>query len=66
MLTVVNSEVPIHHMSPGLQIFKVLLLNSCHHPVVLQVLLHLRVIRVSLEEGVSSCHSLVQLVDLQI
>lgn len=52
-------------MCPGLQVFEVFFLYPCHHPVVLQVLFHLDVIRVGLEEGVGSCHCLVQLVDLK-
>ena len=52
-------------MWPGLQIFEVLLLYSCHHPVVVQVLLHLDVIWVGLEERVGSSHCLVQFIDLK-
>lgn len=53
-----------HHVRSGLQILEVLLLDPGHHPVVVQVLLHLHVVWVGLEEGVGSCHRLVQLVDL--
>lgn len=52
-------------MCPGLQVFEVFCLYTRHHPVVLQVLSHLDVIRVGLEEGVGSCHCLVQHVDLK-
>lgn len=52
-------------MCPGLQILEVFFLYSCHHPVILQVLSHLYVVWIGLEEGVGSCHRLVQLVDLK-
>lgn len=64
-IKLIREGVCSHHMCPGLQIFEVLFLYSCHHPVVLQVLSHLHVVRVGLEEGVGSCHRLVQLVDLK-
>lgn len=56
---------PNHHVLSGLQILEVLFLDSCHHLVVVQVLPHLHVIRVGLEEGVGGGHCFVQLVDLQ-
>lgn len=52
-------------MWSGLQIFEVLLLHSCHHLVVVQVLLHLHVIWVGQEEGVGSRHCFTQLIDLK-
>lgn len=51
-------------MRLSLQVFEVLRLYSCHHPVVVQVLFHLHVIRVGEEERVGSRHGLVQLIDL--
>jgi len=53
-----------HHMRSGLQVLEVLLPDPRHHLVVVQVLLHLRMVGVGQEEGVGSRHSLVQLVDL--
>lgn len=52
-------------MSPGLQIFEVFFLHTCHHPVVLQVLSHLHMVWVGLEESACCSNSLVQHVDLQ-
>lgn len=65
ILKAVGPKVFSHHVSPGLQVLEVLFLHSRHHPVVLQVLSHLHVVWVGLEEGVCGCHSLVQLVDLK-
>ena len=52
-------------MWSGLQVFEVLLRDSGHHLVILQVLFHLHVIRVRHEERVSSCHRFIQLIDLK-
>lgn len=61
----IREGVRSYHMCPGLQVFEVLLLYSCHHSVVLQILFHLHVIRVGQEERVGSCYGLVQLIDLK-
>lgn len=63
--SIIKDGVCFHHVWPGLQIFEVVLLYSCHHPVVVQILSHLHVIWVGLEKRVGSCYCFGQLIDLK-